>query len=415
MYRVNVAAPWKKAVAVVLVGVLGWLGISALLGSGTKHGVAYFASVTSVYPHDKIRILGVEVGQIDSITPESDRVRVDFSYDGRYSLPTNVEAAIVAPTLVATRFIQLQPAYDGGPTLADGGVIPEARTASPLEFDDLKTELTRLSKDLGPNAQNPHGALADFLNIAAKDGKGQGARFNAMITQLSAGLHTLAQGKGNIFATLRNLQVFVSAVKGLDGQVTTFNSQLANVSGLLNDNSADLASTIRSVDRAARLVRTFIATNRGQLKTATSRLTQLTTTLANSRNDIATLLHAGPNTLTNFYHIFSPRMSTFTGGLMVDNLATPGELVCTLIAQQTGAPTNDLTACGKYLAPLLNQLGISSIPVGTNGGIVIPGGGAPPANQTPNASPNVGAGGGALSLLAGTTNSLLGLLIPGGK
>ncbi|MCW2751515.1 MAG: hypothetical protein JWR83_2625 [Aeromicrobium sp.] len=410
--NINLSRKQKRLLVGLLALAVLWFGAAKVLGPGQKHGVAYFSSVTSVYPHDKIRILGVEVGRIDSITPEKDRVKVEFSYDGSYDLPADVKAAVVSPTLVATRFIQLEPAYKGGAKFADGAVIPESRTVAPLEFDDLKSELSRISIELGPNGGAARGALADFLNTAAKNGKGQGVRFNQMVTQLSASLHTLSEGRGDIFGTLRNLQVFVSAVKGLDSQVTTFNARLADVSDLLDDNGDDLAVAIRSVDRAAGLVRTFVDENRAQLRGATTKLTTLTSALARSRDDIATLLHAGPNTLTNFYNIFSPRMSSFTGGLMVDNLATPGELICTLIAQQTGAPKNDLTGCGKYLAPLLDQFGISQPPVGTNGGVAIPGGGGPvpttpPAETAPDSvqlPPNLGTGGG-----------LLGLLMPGGK
>lgn len=409
----------RRIVVLVVALPLIWLGATSLIGPGTKHGVAYFSSVTSVYPHDKIRILGVEVGRIDKITPEENRVRVDFSYDGKYSLPADVKAAVVSPTLVATRFIQLTPAYVNGPKLPNDGVIPESRTVAPLEFDDLKTELSRLSTSLGPNGNEAHGALADFLDVAAKNGKGEGARFNRMITELSAGLESLANGRGDIFATLRNLQVFITSVRNMDGQVATFNSRLANVSGLLKDNGPALSATIRSVDKAANLVNVFVKQNRGKLSGATTKLTELMRMLAGSRDDIATLLHAGPNTLTNFYNIFSPRMSSFTGGLMFDNLATPGELVCTLIAQQAGAANNDLSGCGKYLAPLLNQFGISQFPIGTNGGVVIPGGGGPPATAPPAESqPTDGIGSSVVPLTkppgSNDLGGLLGLLLPGG-
>lgn len=402
----------RRFLVIAAIAVVVASALPTILGAGTKHGVAYFASVTSVYPHDKVRILGVEVGTIDKITAEHGKVRVDFSFDGSYDLPANVRAAVVSPTLVATRFMQLEPAYVSGPTFEDGGTIPISRTASPLEFDDLKGELSRLSKDLGPQG-GANGPLAEFLNTAAANGQGKGGQFNRMITELSKGLHTLSEGRGDIFGTLRNLQAFVVVLKGLDAEVTTFNTRMADVSDLLDDNGDDLTAAIESVDRAANLVTTFLGDNRGELRNASIKMASLTTALAESRDDIATLLHVGPSTLTNFYNIFSPRMSSFTGGLMVDNLATPGQLVCTLIAQQTGAPTNDLTTCGKYLAPLLDQLGISQPPVGTNGGLVIPGGGGPPA---PAAKPTSESGsttsGG--SVVSGS-NGLLSLLIPGGN
>ena len=40
-------------------------------------------------------------------------VRVDMTYSSDYKLPADVKAAIITPTLVADRFVQLVPAYSG--------------------------------------------------------------------------------------------------------------------------------------------------------------------------------------------------------------------------------------------------------------------------------------------------------------
>ena len=44
----------------------------------------------------------------------------------------------MSPTLVTSRAIQLTPAYTGGPVMADNAVIPQDRTAVPVEFDDFR-------------------------------------------------------------------------------------------------------------------------------------------------------------------------------------------------------------------------------------------------------------------------------------
>jgi len=374
----------KRLVAAAGVGALVLTAVVLLHDSGTKHGVAYFDSFTSVYANDKVRILGVEVGKIDKVVPMDDKVKVEFSYDGKYDLPAEVNAVVVSPTLVATRFIQLEPAYDGGPVLEDGGTILLERTASPLEFDDLKAELSRLSTSLGPHQGKENGALADFLDVAARNGKGQGKRFNTMITELSDAMETLASGKGDMFGAIRNLQVFVSAMAGLDDGIRRFNQNLAGASDLLDDNSEELTAAIRGVDRAAVLVRDFVRENRPGLTKVTTRMARFTTMLANSRDDLATVLHIAPNTLTNFYNIASPRVQAWTGGLMVDNLATPGQLLCALVSQAAGNAGNGLDACATFLAPLLNQLGIDAPPIGVDGPLEIPGGGGPVSPPEPD-------------------------------
>ncbi|KRA31084.1 MULTISPECIES: MCE family protein [unclassified Nocardioides] len=373
-----------RKIAIILM-CLATVGVGfALLSdtaSGRKHGVAYFDSFTNVYQSDKVRILGVEVGTIDKVVAERDRVRVEFSYDGDYSLPADVQAAIVSPTLVATRFIQLSPAYIDGPTLSEGGEIPLERTASPLEYDDLKSEVSEISKALGPGAKGQKGVLADLVAVGADLGEGQGKNFNTMITDLSAALSTLAEGRGDIFGTVRNLQIFISAVAQMDGDVAQFNRRLAGVADLLETNGDDLNRAFTSVDRAARLVRRFVKQNRPGIADATDQLAELMTTLANSRDDLATLLHVGPNTLTNFYNIISPRMQTLTGGLMLDNLGTPGQLACAFVSAQLAQQQAADTTCNETLGPLLDKFGIYNLPVGTGGPLQFPGGGAPYLND----------------------------------
>lgn len=392
--------PLNTAIALLVV-LAAALGGKAVMGPGVKHGVAYFASVTSLYPKDKVRILGIEVGTIDKITPEEGRVRVDFSYDRKYDLPADVKAAIVSPTLVATRFLQLAPAYTTGPKLADHAVIPESRTAAPLEFDDLKSELVRITQQLGPQGKHDPGALAEFLSVSAKAGRGRGVQFNHMITSLAGALKTLGQGRGDIFGTVRNLQVFISAMAGLDHNVVTFNRRLAGVSGLLDDNGRSLTKAISGVDRASRLLNGFLASNRPVLGRDVRRLTAMTTMLAESRDSLATALHVGPNTLVNFNNIYSSRINAYTGGLALGNLGF-GQMICALVANQLDQQEGGDHSCVKYLGPLLNQVQVNDLPVGVGPPIE-----QPQPQQQPS-DPSLNDQGTSLS-------GLLGLLSPKGS
>ena len=91
-------APWIRYIAVAVVLLVVVAGIYLLTGGGTRSGTAYFKSAKSIYPGDTIEILSMPVGQIDKITPDGDKVRVDFHYSSKYSLPANVKAAVMSPT-----------------------------------------------------------------------------------------------------------------------------------------------------------------------------------------------------------------------------------------------------------------------------------------------------------------------------
>ena len=99
--------------------------------------VAYFENSNGVYVGDDVRILGVNVGKITEIQPQPERVKISFWYDSKYKVPADAKAAILSPTLVTARAIQLTPVYTAGPVMGDNTVIPRERTAVPVEWDQV--------------------------------------------------------------------------------------------------------------------------------------------------------------------------------------------------------------------------------------------------------------------------------------
>ena len=71
--------------------------------------VAYFANANGLYTGDEVRILGVEVGTVEAIDPQPNRTKVTFSVDSEYPVPADARAAILSPSLVSARAIQLVP------------------------------------------------------------------------------------------------------------------------------------------------------------------------------------------------------------------------------------------------------------------------------------------------------------------
>ena len=119
---------------------------------GPKTITAYFPTATAIYPGDEVRVSGIEVGTIDSIEPEGTQTKLVLKVDRDVPVPAGAKAVIVAQNLIAARYVQLTPAYrqGDGPKMGDGAVIPSDRTAVPVEWDEVKTQLMRLATELGP-------------------------------------------------------------------------------------------------------------------------------------------------------------------------------------------------------------------------------------------------------------------------
>ena len=113
---------------------------------------AYFVEANGLFVGDEIRILGVAVGVVDKVEPQPAGSKVTFSVDKQYPIPADARAAILSPSLVTSRAIQLVPVYSGGPKLSPGASIPINRTAVPVEWDDFRKQLEKLTDALQPTA-----------------------------------------------------------------------------------------------------------------------------------------------------------------------------------------------------------------------------------------------------------------------
>jgi phospholipid/cholesterol/gamma-HCH transport system substrate-binding protein len=260
---------------------------------------------------------------------------------------------IVAPSLVSSRYLQLAPRYDGGPTMQDGAVIPESRTAVPIEWDQIKGQLNDLAVALGPNGANKKGALSALVTSTSQALGGEGETINQTIANLSRAVQTLQNGSGDAFATVQNLQVFTTALAESDQQISDFTARLDSVSGLLADNRNSVRTSIVNLAVAVRKVERFVKTNRAALKTTITGLTDVTTVVAKQQEALAQTLQAAPNALRNLIESVHQRQNAVGVDLHAANIHSPGQLICGAIG---GASESSVPAAGKLCQSVLGNL-----------------------------------------------------------
>ncbi len=114
---------------VAVVAVVAALVVTFSPSSPEKYVVAEFPRTVSLYEGSDVKILGVAVGKVDSVTPSGTNVRVKFHYDAQHKVPADAKAVIISPSIVGDRFVQLTPAYTGGDVLPDNARLGVDRTA----------------------------------------------------------------------------------------------------------------------------------------------------------------------------------------------------------------------------------------------------------------------------------------------
>jgi phospholipid/cholesterol/gamma-HCH transport system substrate-binding protein len=306
----------RRIIGVVLVLALALGGAGVWYVSrddGTKRITAYFTTAVGVYPGSDLRVLGVKVGTIDAVRPEGRQVRVTMTVNRDVAVPASAAAVVVAPSIVADRYIQLTPSYTGGPRIASGAVIPASRTATPVELDQLYDSIRKLTAALGPNGANKKGALSDALDVGAANLGGNGEKFGTMIEQFGKANKTLAGSSNDLFGTIDNLQKFTTMLRDNDGQVRLAQQQLAEVTGFLAADRDDLAAALRELAAALKKVKVFISSNRALIRSNVNKLSSITQVLVDQRKSLAEALDIQPLAADNLLNAYDPVTRNLVG------------------------------------------------------------------------------------------------------
>ncbi len=352
--------------ALLLVGGLVSMNTLAQRSSRTIV-VGYFDNSTGLFVGDDVRIRGVSVGKVVKIQPEPLRSKITFWFDRKYKVPAEANAVILAPQLVTGRAIQLTPPYSGGATMADGAVIGQDRTAVPVEWDDIRTQLERLTDMLQPTKPGGVSSLGAAINSAAGNLAGQGADIRATVVKLSKTVSLLNDHSGDVFGTIKNLSTLVSGLRDSSDLLAQLNVNLAQVTALLADDPNKVSRAIEDLNGVIGDVQSFVAENREPIGTASDKLTSISNAVAASLDDVKQFLHVAPNVAVNFNNIYEPANGSLTGALQVNNFANPISFLCGAIeaASRMGAEQAS-KLCVQYLAPIVKNRQYNFPPLGEN-------------------------------------------------
>ncbi len=356
------------------VGLAVLLTVSLVLVVRTASGVgktrlsAYFESSRGIYPGDDVRILGVKVGEIESIDPEPNRAKINFWVDDQYKVPADVQALVLSPSIISARALELSPVYTGGPTLQANAVIPQERTAMPVEWDDLKAQLDKLNKTLQPTEPGGVSTAGEFVNSLADNLRGQGPSIRDSLQKLSQSMSILGDHSSDLFGTVKNLSALASGLHDSSDLLRQLNGNFAAVTATLSDDPGEVGRAIADLNGAVTDVTGFVKDNREIVGITTDKLAVITTALNESGDELKQALHAFPMMISNYVNIYQPTAGGVTGALAGTQFSNPINFLCGAIqaASRLNAEQS-AKLCVQYLAPIVknrqyNMLG----PIGFN-------------------------------------------------
>jgi phospholipid/cholesterol/gamma-HCH transport system substrate-binding protein len=252
-------------------------------GSKTEYS-AMFADASSLHAGDSVRMAGIRIGTVDTISLRDDtKVEVGFDADRDVVLTVGTRAVVRYLNLVGDRYLELVDSPGSTGVLAAGAQIPLERTAGALDLDlllgglkpviqglnpedvnALTSSLIAVFQDQGATLESLMSKTASFTNTLADNG----ATVQGVIDNLKTTLATLSKDSDQFSATIDRLQRLAEGLSKdrdpIGAAIESLNSGTASLADLLTQARPPLAGTVDQLSRLAPL----LDQDKGRLETA---------------------------------------------------------------------------------------------------------------------------------------------------
>lgn len=219
---------------------------------------AEVAQAPNLFEGARVMVRGVEVGKITDVEPTPNGVLITMTVRSEVSVPSNAQLAVVPITVISDRYVQLFPAYQGGPTMVDGDHIPLEDTTIPAELDDVLAQLKGLLRALEPGRGADEGPLASLIRHLDEALEGRSDALAGTIEGSATVLGNLAASEADITALIANLDRLFTSLASRSSQIGLVNERFQLVAESLLADQADLEGTIENLaflsEQAAALV-----------------------------------------------------------------------------------------------------------------------------------------------------------------
>ncbi|WP_370248966.1 MCE family protein [Nocardioides sp.] len=290
-----------------LLVLVGLVVVRPSLAPEQRRLTVMFPSTTSLYEGAQVKVLGVRVGTVEDIAVEGTAVRVTMVYDPAVTLPADVHAVVVPPSVVGDRFIQLAPPYTGGAELADGATLGLDRSGVPLELEDTYRALDQVATSLGPQGANRDGALSRLVRAGAENLRGRGRLVNAAVRSFADAVATLAGSSDDVQGTTSELARLNAALAGDDAVLRRTVALLVAVGSTLARQGDALSAAVTTLDDALDRVARFAHANREALRGGIDDLTSITGVLRRHTRELEEITDLAPVGLVNLMGTYTPR------------------------------------------------------------------------------------------------------------
>ena len=247
----------KFVIFLMISGFAGTMVFGTLLGQDVGTTDTYhadFADVSGLRTGDPVRVSGVVVGAVSSVSlRNAQHVDVAFTANRDQQLTTTTDAVVRYANLLGQRFLALTQSGPPGAPLRPGAMIPQSRTAPALSLTALFNGFRPLFQSL--NVDQVNQLTGEIVQVL----QGQTTTIDDLVTQ-TAELTTNLADRTDVFAgVIDNLTTLLRTVAKHDDEFSGALSDLQNLTGQLAADSPNISRAIDAIDGLASSVQSLLA------------------------------------------------------------------------------------------------------------------------------------------------------------
>ncbi|WP_040406060.1 MCE family protein [Amycolatopsis nigrescens] len=286
-------------VTVLLTAILGATIANTNFGS-TSDYTARFTDASGLQEGDDVRIVGVKVGQVGSITVgEDDQAEVRFNVEAVRKLPESVTATIKYRNLVGQRYLSLGTNVTGDGVLTPGGTIPAERTQPALNLTVLFNGFKPLFQALNPEEVNK--LSYEIIQVF----QGEGGTVRSLLTHTASVTSAIADKDKVIGQVIDNLNNVLGTVNARGPQLSNLIDQTQQLVTGLAEQRGPIGDAVSALGSLTEATAGLLTDARPPLKDDIDGLGKLSGNLADSRELLDELLQKMPGNLEKFTRTLS--------------------------------------------------------------------------------------------------------------
>ncbi|TRW80235.1 MCE family protein [Mycolicibacterium sp. 018/SC-01/001] len=251
---------------------------------------ALFANVSRLKTGDSVRVAGVRVGTVDSVTLRDDKlVDVTFDADRSVALTTGTIAQVRYLNLIGDRYLELVDTPDSTRLLPMGAQIPVERTRPALDLDFLLGGLRPLTQGL--RAEDINTVTSALLQAL----QGQGGTLESLFRNTAVFTKAIADRGQVVQQLVDNLRQFIAVLKKDGTQLgSTIDGLEQLITGLSQDRDP-IGTAIDSLDAGTASVADLLTQARPPLAQNVDQLSRLAPILTDGQDKLEAALVRAPS------------------------------------------------------------------------------------------------------------------------